>query len=112
MDPWDHHKLYSRVYYKLVFDRKQRKENEANAKILRELQQFNDANIRIGNNNEGKLSRNQMVQLLLNGKKNLLMLLALLIRSKEFLPKEKNQIRSRKNDSVKDADKTYVSLSW
>ena len=37
------------------FDRKQRKENEASAKILKQLQQHVDAEIRLGNDKRGKI---------------------------------------------------------
>lgn len=41
------------------FDRKQRSENRANAKILKELRQFANAQIRIGDSKDGKIVENQ-----------------------------------------------------
>ena len=40
------------------FDRKQRKENKANAKILKELRQFANAQIRVGDSKDGKIVEN------------------------------------------------------
>lgn len=42
----------------LYFDRRQRKENEKDAKTLKELRQFANAQIRIGNNKDGKIIEN------------------------------------------------------
>jgi type II secretory pathway pseudopilin PulG len=40
------------------FDQKQRKENRANDKILKELRQFANAQIRIGDSKDGKIVEN------------------------------------------------------
>jgi type II secretory pathway pseudopilin PulG len=37
------------------FHRKQRKENEANAEVLKQIQQYVDAEIRLGNDKRGKI---------------------------------------------------------
>ena len=37
------------------FDLKQRKENEANAEVLKQIQQYVDAEIRLGNDKRGKI---------------------------------------------------------
>jgi hypothetical protein len=45
----------SGFFISLYFHRKQRKENEANAEVLRQIRQYVDAEIRLGKDKRGKI---------------------------------------------------------
>jgi hypothetical protein len=77
-------------YVSWYLDRRQRKENAANAKILKELSQYIDARIRIGDSKDGKIVKNADGTIAIEWKKELAETAGFVDSVKTVLTKGKN----------------------